>query len=256
MHGIDPDVRHILFSQRKPYFGHIEASTRTNGWSDADIKLFFDDDDRVYLSSAPVCGPHHGITSDPIPHLITTGCEIDITTGRSLTPSRILRVSEYGRKIAEGPHIYKIDGWYYLLTAEGGTQEHHRAMITRSRSPLGPYEEPPEGINPLIHNGDDKDVRHTGHADIVQGEDGRWWATCLGIRPQGNGVAPLLRETFLTPLEWKDGWPVVKQKIALEIPADLPVRAKREVWRDEFDKRRSPSLRLADIICKRGSLKE
>jgi beta-xylosidase len=232
MHGIDPDVSCGL---------RILLTVDERDWGDTlKRQLFFDDDDRVYLSSAPVCGPHHGITSDPIPHLITMGCEIDIRTGRSLSPSVILRVSEYGRKIAEGPHIYKIKGWYYLLTAEGGTQEHHRAMITRSKSPLGPYEEPPEGINPLIFNDQDPDVRHTGHADIFEGSDGRWWATCLGIRPQENGVAPLLRETFLTPLEWnEDGWPVIKGKIALDIPADLPKRAKREVWRDDFDQRTS-----------------
>lgn len=174
------------------------------------------------------------------PHIVTMSCEIDIDTGRSLGAPVILRVSDVGRGIAEGPHIYKKDGWYYLLTAEGGTESLHRAIITRSRSPLGPYDLPPDGdgINPLVFNGDHPEVRNTGHADMVQGPDGSWWAVLLAVRPQSNGVAPLGRETFLVPVQWPDGgWPVFNkgQPVSLQVDHDLPSTPVPAEWRDDFD---------------------
>lgn len=204
-----------------------------------DVQLFFDDDDRVYLSSAPKCRPHNGITTDPPPHLISMGCEIDIKTGRSLSPPTVLRVSPTGRRIAEGPHIYKINGWYYLLTAEGGTEKEHHIVISRSKSPMGPYETSDygHGINPVVYNGDDEHVTSTGHGDLFEGSDGRWWMVLLAVRPQENGVTPLLRETFLMPVEWtQDGWPRVREKVSSVIPADLPQRKnKQSVWEDQFE---------------------
>lgn len=168
------------------------------------------------------------------------GCEIDISTGRSLTPAVVLRVSDVGRRIAEGPHIYKIDGWYYLLTAEGGTDLLHRVVIGRSKSPLGPYDFP-ENVNPLVFNGEHPDVRNTGHGDLVQGPDGKWWLVLLGVRPQTNGMAPLGRETFLAPVEWKDGWPVVNKgsPISLRVEGDLPDTLPTEGWKDDFTCERS-----------------
>lgn len=149
-----------------------------------------------------------------------------------------MRVSDVGRRIAEGPHIYKRDGWYYLLTAEGGTQALHRVIIGRSRSPLGPYEYPESGVNPLVFNGEHPEVRHAGHADMAQGPDGKWWAVMLAVRPQANGVFPLGRETFLCPVEWKDdGWPEMNhgELLDLVVRADLPETTALSDWRDDFD---------------------
>lgn len=190
------------------------------------------------------------------PHIVTMSCEVDIDTGRSLGPPVILRVSDVGRGIAEGPHIYKKDGWYYLLTAEGGTESLHRAIITRSRSPLGPYDLPPdgEGINPLVFNGDHPEVRNTGHADMVQGPEGAWWAVLLGVRPQQNGVAPLGRETFLVPVQWPDGgWPVFNkgQPVSLRVDHDLPSTPVPAEWRDDFDTGACGSTIAADPAARR-----
>ncbi|MBX7534945.1 glycoside hydrolase family 43 protein [Qipengyuania sp. GH1] len=111
---------------------------------------------------------------------------------------------------AEGPHIYHVDGWYYLLTAEGGTAEQHSQTIYRSRELQGPYT--PGDFNPILTQRDlpadrpDR-VEATGHADIVQLDDGSWWGVFLATRPFEGQSTLLGRETFLLPLEWKDGWP-------------------------------------------------
>jgi beta-xylosidase len=89
----------------------------------------------------------------------------------------------------EGPHIYLINGTYYLLIAEGGTWEGHQATILRGPTPSGPWENNPK--NPILFNGRDSSlsVQSTGHADIVEGPDGQWWGTCLATRPQGGNFS-------------------------------------------------------------------
>lgn len=111
---------------------------------------------------------------------------------------------------AEGPHIYHIDGWYYLLTAEGGTAERHSQTIYRSRQVDGPYE--PGPVNPILTQRDlpadrpDR-VEATGHADIVQLDDGSWWGVFLATRPFADQSTLMGRETYLLPVRWVDGWP-------------------------------------------------
>ncbi|KAG6907505.1 hypothetical protein DXG01_008649 [Tephrocybe rancida] len=139
--------------------------------------------------------------------------KIDIRTGDSLTPAERIFAGTLPNDAAarpEGPHVYHINGTYYLLIAEGGTDVHHRATIQRGPSPSGPWENNPK--NPILFNGADltNAVQDTGHADIVQGLDGRWWGVALGTRPQGQNFShmQLGRETFIFPVTWEDGWPV------------------------------------------------
>lgn len=214
--GIDQDVSDINY-----LFAHHQ--------------LFFDDDDRVYL-----CAAMWKTVSPLKDHFEIWGVEIDITTGRSLSRPTLLRKSPLINFCAEGPHIYKKDGWFYLLTAEGGTEIHHRAMIFRSHHPLGPYDAPPDGVNPLVNNAvDDDEVRQTGHADMFEGADGRWWAVLLATRPQTQDLAQLGRETFLVPVEWADGWPVFNhgKRVTTEVTADLPPTPAPSIWRDDFKSR-------------------
>ncbi len=112
-------------------------------------------------------------------------------------------------------------------------------MISRSRNVLGPYEEAPTSINPVIYNGDHPEVRNTGHMDMVEGVDGRWWAVFLGIRPQGDKSygSHIGRETFLAPMKWVDGWPVVngRERVGLIGHAEgLEMVAEPTSWRDDF----------------------
>lgn len=138
-------------------------------------------------------------------------CEIDPATGKQLTPSRPLWRGTGGR-YPEGPHIYKKDGWYYLLISEGGTELAHKLTIARSRSIYGPYTANPD--NPILTHcnmkGQSNQIQATGHGDFVQAKDGSWWLTFLAYRNFGGSYHHLGRETYLAPVEWKAGqWPVV-----------------------------------------------
>ncbi len=145
-----------------------------------------------------------------------------------------------GGSSPEAPHLYKINGYYYLMSAEGGTGYEHREVIQRSKSPWGPYE--PSPINPVVTHMNDPDnpFHAIGHADLVQLPDDSWWMVCLGIRPRNGRYHVLGRETFLAPVTWtQDGWPkggtdgIVKP----EYPApNLPEHVwEKEPIRDGFD---------------------
>ncbi|MFG6198376.1 glycoside hydrolase family 43 protein [Nonomuraea sp. JJY05] len=146
-----------------------------------------------------------------------------------------------GGKYPEAPHLYQVDGWWYLLMSEGGTERGHAVSIARARSPRGPFE--PGPVNPILtHRGTDRPIQSTGHADLVRAADGTWWMVLLGTRPRGYTpeYQVLGRETFLTPVRWEDGWPVVGP-VEERHPAPaawhpLPP----EPARDDFDE---PSLR-------------
>jgi len=111
---------------------------------------------------------------------------------------------------AEGPHLYKVNGYYYLLVAEGGTGHDHAVSIARSRTITGPYE--PNPRNPILthrHLGRDYPIVGTGHADLVETQYGEWWMVVLAMRPYDGYFYNLGRETFLAPVRWEDGWPIV-----------------------------------------------
>lgn len=129
-----------------------------------------------------------------------------------------------GGKCAEGPHIYKKDGWYYLMTAEGGTQYSHRAVIARSRTITGGYEPCPH--NPLLSHEELnwKAIQAVGHADLVEDGKGNWWGVCLGIRMFGDILLHNLgRESFLVPVQWKNGWPYMGENGTVSLTMDGPL---------------------------------
>ncbi len=134
---------------------------------------------------------------------------IDPETGKVLE-GPLPAWSGTGLQHPEAPHLYRIGDWWYLLLAEGGTAHGHSVSIARARSPRGPWE--PAPANPVLtHRSTDLPVQSTGHADLVTAPDGTWWMVLLGTRPRGffPGFHVLGRETFLTPVEWADGWPRV-----------------------------------------------
>jgi xylan 1,4-beta-xylosidase len=132
---------------------------------------------------------------------------LDPVTGRVLESPRRLW-SGTGLQFPEAPHLFEIDGTWYLLIAEGGTGPGHAVSIARGPSPAGPFEGCPH--NPILsHRSTDSPVQNTGHADLVQAPDGSWWMVLLGIRHAGAipEVHVLGRETFLAPVHWVEGWP-------------------------------------------------
>jgi len=207
--------------------------------SGIDPSLYFDDDGRVYLASNWMSRFPSVDEIDPkVPFWGTQQCEIDITTGKRLTDPRRIWAGTGGR-FPEAPHLYKINGRYYLMIAEGGTEMGHMVTIARSKSPWGPWESCPH--NPILtHRSYQSPIQATGHADLIEAHDGSWWLVCLGVRPQGHQAgAHLGRETFLAPVRWDDaGWPQVGQqgrlRVEMESPTIESVTWEREPERDDF----------------------
>lgn len=136
---------------------------------------------------------------------------INPETGELITNPKII-FNEQKFHGTEGPHVYQIGDHYYLSVAHGGTDLGHRQSVFRSKSVWGPWENNPG--NPILKNYLDRIaiVQSAGHADIVEAQDGSWWMVHLGIRNFGgmtDQFANLGRETFLMPVKWKNGWPLV-----------------------------------------------
>lgn len=115
----------------------------------------------------------------------------------------------------EGPHLYKINGIYYLMAAEGGTGPNHSEVIFSSSSPKGPFK--PCAINPILTQRDlpaerNNPITCTGHADLVETPEGEWYAVFLGCRPYEGDYYNTGRETFLLPVNWQNGQPVILEK--------------------------------------------
>jgi xylan 1,4-beta-xylosidase len=205
-----------------------------HGQGGIDPSLFFDDDGTVYLQStggAPGADGGRGI------HQST----IDVATGELRSEPRLIWRGTGGR-YPEGPHLYRIRGRYYLMISEGGTEYGHMVTIARSDSPWGPFEACPG--NPILTHRDtqmDQPIQGTGHADLIEDHEGRWWMVFLGFRPVGGGYWHHLgRETFLAPVTWSDdGWPVVNggEPVSLEMKVEgLPAHPFPPApTRDDFD---------------------
>ncbi|MEU0557115.1 glycoside hydrolase family 43 protein [Dactylosporangium sp. NPDC006015] len=111
--------------------------------------------------------------------------------------------------MTEGPHLYRRDGWYYLVTAEGGTEWFHQATVARSRDVLGPYESDPAGpLITAVHR-PDLMLQKAGHGSLVETPDGEWFFAHLTGRPLSpRGRCVLGRETAIQRVTWTDdGWP-------------------------------------------------
>lgn len=172
-----------------------------------DQDLFWDDDGKVYLSTTVRMAKRTpGLKLKDFAIHIS---EIDLLSGRTLTPPKLIRSSQFG--VAEGSHIMKKGPFYYLFVAEGGTEAGHQEWVFRSsEGPLGPWEGQGKA---LWYNGPDEEVQRTGHCDVFEDEKGDWWAVLLGVRPMkddsGKWTEPQMgRETFLVKVDWVDDWPV------------------------------------------------
>lgn len=131
----------------------------------------------------------------------------------------------------EGPHIYKVDGRYYLMAAEGGTSVNHSEVILSSEKIGGPYV--PYAGNPILTQRDLDPARpmpitSAGHADLVQTPNGDWHAIFLAVQPYEGNLYNTGRETFMLPANWqKDAqgiaWPIILPKgVAIPAAVDLP----------------------------------
>jgi len=109
--------------------------------------------------------------------------------------------------LTEAPHLYKREGFYYLLTAEGGTAWNHAVTMARSRNLLGPYELHPDTYIISARNRPDASLQRAGHADLVETQTGETYMVYLCGRPLKNrGRCTLGRETAIQKMQWRDGW--------------------------------------------------
>lgn len=134
--------------------------------------------------------------------------ELDETGTKKISKPTLLYYGS-NKRAPEGPHIYKKDGYYYLLQAEGGTGPGHRVTVSRSRELMGIYEPCP--YNPIMRQTDEgATIQRCGHGDLVETQDGRWFMVYLCGRKVGDGYSILGRETAIDPVTWTaDGWPIV-----------------------------------------------
>ncbi|MHB9028205.1 MAG: family 43 glycosylhydrolase [Candidatus Latescibacterota bacterium] len=208
------DMRHYNKRDRRDKLIENKLITATDPagpWSDPatvngsgiDPSLFRDDDGRFYWINQ-VYGPDTfsmGIACQ----------EIDPQTGALLGEARVLWPgTEAG--YTEGPHLYKRNGWYYLLTAEGGTFHNHQCSLARSRNLRGPYETiPGDSILTMRDSWRETGISRSGHGDFIEVDGDMRYIVFLAARPFGGGdQANLGRETFLLPVKWSpEGWPVV-----------------------------------------------
>jgi alpha-N-arabinofuranosidase len=135
-------------------------------------------------------------------------CEIDITTGKKLTESKVLWHGTGGRYL-EAPHLYKIGNYYYLLAAEGGTEYGHMVVYARGNNVWGPFT--PYAGNPVLTNRNlgGYQLQGIGHGDLIEDANGNWWMYALAFRQihQWMTYHHLGRETCLMPVTFdKDGW--------------------------------------------------
>jgi alpha-N-arabinofuranosidase len=273
----------------------VTAKNPAGPWSDPvwlpevngiDPSLFFDDDDQAYLT-------YNADAPDNKPlypgHRTIRIYKFDIKNLKVIGENKILINGgvDFSKKPIwiEGPHIYKINGTYYLTAAEGGTAEDHSQVILKSETVDGPYF--PYEKNPILTQRDldpkrKNPVTCTGHADFVQAPNGDWWAIFLGCRPYEpfeENHYNTGRETFLAPVKWVDGpagkgWPVINpdfKEVQFSYPypaapvgkVDFPLNG-NFTYRDNFNEDklqlhwlmlRNPKEKWYDLSERKGFLK-
>jgi xylan 1,4-beta-xylosidase len=214
-----------------------------------DPSPFFDDDGRAYLIYNSVAPDNEPLYSG---HRTIRLREFDKASLKVIDEEVLLMNGgvDLGKNPIwiEAPHIFKKNGFYYLICAEGGTGYQHSEVVFRSESVKGPYI--PYDKNPILtqrHLDPNRPnpITTTGHADFVETDDGEWWAVFLGCRPYyDKDYYNIGRETFLAPVQWIDGWPVINpdfEEVQYSYPYPLPrvengrPRSGNFSYRDDFD---------------------
>ncbi len=195
-----------------------------------DPALFHDDDGRSWLLNMlwdhrPGRPRFAGIVAQ----------ELDMAAKRLIGERRVI-FGGTALGFTEGPHLYKRDGWYHLLVAEGGTDRNHAVVMARSRDLFGPYEVHPDGPVLTARGRPDAPLQRAGHGDLVEASDGTTWLVHLCGRPLPTSDRCVLgRETAIQPVRWgDDGWlrtldgtatPMLDVPHGFEAPPSTPMRS-------------------------------
>lgn len=215
-----------------------------------DPEIFFDDDGSVYIlhNDKPVGNAYYSghraiwlwrFDLDKMQVIPGSG-KVIVNGGTNLNDKPVW---------IEGPHLYKKDGWYYLSCAEGGSGLGHSQVVFRTKHLHSPFIPAPQ--NPILTQRDldltrPDPIVGAGHADMVETQNGEWWAVFLANRTYEDTYFNFGRETYLLPVQWGNGWPsILRPGIAIPyrhtLPTGLPATATAQastgnfVWRDNFD---------------------
>ncbi|MDH3480898.1 MAG: glycoside hydrolase family 43 protein [Gammaproteobacteria bacterium] len=272
--NVDGNMVNFIVTAANPR-GPWSAPQVLEGAPGIDPSLFFDDDGRVWYVGNHV---------PPDPEFAGQAeiwlQQVDIDSMRLVGERHYLWRGCCQGVWAEGPHIYKKDGYYYLLISEGGTAYEHALAVAISREITGPYLNNPR--NPVLSHRQlsyDHPITGVGHADLVELEDGRWYAVALGWRLVDGIHGILGRETFLLPVTWETE-PYSWKEDKLTFPVFSPATGKIELhyplpfggdskpsdgeFSDKFDARtldlqwnfrRAPEKRFYDLDDNPGSLR-
>lgn len=234
------DTFYMITTQFAGGFGNIVVKTKDpfKGWSDPiklkfdgiDPSIFFDDNGKAYVvhNDAPNKGDE--LYSG---HRVIKVWEYDLENDQVIPGSDQIIVNggvDITKKPIwiEAPHIYKKNGKYYLMCAEGGTGGWHSEVIFMSDSPKGTYTPAPS--NPILTqryfspNRKNK-VDWAGHADLVEGPDGKYYGVFLAIRPNEKGRVNTGRETFILPVDWSGTFPIFENGL---IPMEPKLKMPKE----------------------------
>lgn len=253
---------------------YVTATDPAGPWSEPyflegadgiDPTLFFDEDGKAYYVGQRANSNGEAYWGD---------CEIwiqelDLKAGILLGNSRVLwRGSMNPSNWVEGPHLYRIGDYYYVMIAEGGTGFEHSVTIARSKELFGEYESCPR--NPIVthrHLGKNYPIINTGHGDLVQDKNGEWYMVLLASRPK-QGYCNMGRETFLAKVEWDDGWPVVNPGLGIitdeiEVPLEEQEQTYHnhcyhfyeETWDPHFVFLHNPDEAAYEILPEQGILR-
>lgn len=200
----------------------VKTKDPFGSWSDPiflpDVKgidpsFFFDEDGKAYIvnNDDPEGKPRYD------GHRAIRIQQFDVENDKTFGPRLVLvdgGIHPEDNPIwIEGPHMYKINGFYFLMSAEGGTGPDHSEVILRSNSPMGPFKAWDK--NPILTQrhldpSRPNPITCAGHADLIQTAEGDWWAVFLACRPIDGTFENLGRETFMLPVNWsEDGFPVI-----------------------------------------------
>nr|WP_317125594.1 glycoside hydrolase family 43 protein [Rufibacter latericius] len=224
----------------------VKSKDPAKGWSEPyklkfggiDPSMFFDDNGKAYVVHNDA--PHKGKELYE-GHRVIKVWEYDLAKDQVIAGTDKIIVNggvDLAKKPIwiEAPHIYKKNGRYYLMCAEGGTGGNHSEVVFVGDSPMGPFIPAPN--NPILSqrslnpNRPNK-VDWAGHADLVLGPDNKYYGVFLAIRPNEKGRVNIGRETFILPVDWSGEFPIfvnglVPMEPKLKTPAGVVNKTGKE----------------------------
>ena len=226
----------------------VKTKDPKEGWGDPiklafggiDPSIFFDEDGKAYIVHNDAPDPGKELYNG---HRVIKVWEYDVEKDQVIEGTDKIIVNggvDLAKKPIwiEAPHLYKKDGKYYLMCAEGGTGGWHSEVIFKSDSPTGPFIPAPS--NPILtqrHFPKEREnkVDWAGHADVVEGPNGQWYGVFLAVRPNEEQRVNTGRETFILPVDWSGEFPVfVNGLVPMEPKLDMPKGVENKTGKDGF----------------------